>query len=200
MAHESFEDPKTAAVMNAEFVNVKVDREERPDLDVIYQTALALMGEHGGWPLTMFLTPAGEPFYGGTYFPSAPAFGRPAFRDLLDGVARIYRDEPNKVADNVAALRDGIARMATTNLEGTLQPEFLEQTARGLFRIVDRKYGGIGKAPKFPQTPIFEFLWRAYKRGQGEPFAGAVTRTLSNLCHGGIYDHLGGGFARYSTD
>ena len=200
MAHESFEDPETAAIMNAKFVNVKLDREERPDLDVIYQTALALMGEHGGWPLTMFLTSAGEPFYGGTYFPAAAAFGRPAFRDLLASVARIYQDEPDKVADNVTALRDGIARMATMNVEGKLQPEFLEQTARSLFRIVDRKYGGIGKAPKFPQTPIFEFLWRAHKRGQGAPFAGAVTRTLSHLCHGGIYDHLGGGFARYSTD
>ena len=200
MAHESFEDRETAAIMNEKFVNVKVDREERPDLDVIYQTALALMGEHGGWPLTMFLTPAGEPFYGGTYFPAQPAFGRPAFRNLLDGVARIYRDDPNKVAENVAVLRDGIARMAVTAPEGMLQLEFLEQSARGLFRIVDRKYGGIGKAPKFPQTPIFEFLWRAHKRGLGTSFAGAVTRTLSHLCHGGIYDHLGGGFARYSTD
>ncbi|MEW5703994.1 MAG: thioredoxin domain-containing protein [Pseudomonadota bacterium] len=202
MAHESFENPETADLMNAHFVNVKVDREERPDLDIVYQTALALMGEHGGWPLTMFLTPEGEPFYGGTYFPPGPAFGRPAFRDVLKGIARIYREEPDKVAGNAAALRDGIARMAVANIEGEIQPEFLEQVARSLFRIVDRKHGGIGKAPKFPQAPIFEFLWRAHRRGKAETqaFAGAVTHTLSHLCQGGIYDHLGGGFARYSTD
>ncbi|MCE2509536.1 MAG: thioredoxin domain-containing protein [Alphaproteobacteria bacterium] len=200
MAHESFEDPETAAVMNANFVNIKVDREERPDLDGIYQTALALMGEHGGWPLTMFLTPEGEPFYGGTYFPAETAFGRPAFRDLLNGVARIYREEHDKVVDNAAALRAGIARMAASGAEGEIQPEFLEQVARGLFRVVDRKYGGIGKAPKFPQIPAFEFLWRAHKRSVGVPYGGAVTRTLGHLCQGGIYDHLGGGFARYSTD
>jgi len=200
MAHESFEDAETAAVMNANFVNVKIDREERPDLDIVYQTALALMGEQGGWPLTMFLTPDGAPFYGGTYFPPAPAYGRPAFRDLLESIARIYREEPDKVAHNADALRKGISDMAATGAEGEIGPAFLEQAARGLFRIVDRKYGGIGKAPKFPQTAIFELLWRAHRRGLGETFAGAVTRTLDHMCAGGIYDHLGGGFARYSTD
>jgi len=200
MAHESFEDKDVAAVMNAGFVNVKIDREERPDLDLIYQAALSLMGEQGGWPLTMFLTPDGAPFYGGTYFPPEANYGRPAWRDLLASVTRIYQEDPDKVTRNAVALRNAVAETIATSAEGELPPEFLEQTARGILRLVDRKYGGIGKAPKFPQTPIFELLWRAHRRGQGEAFGGAVTRTLDHICAGGIYDHLGGGFARYATD
>jgi len=200
MAHESFEDKDVAAIMNAGFVNVKIDREERPDLDLLYQAALSLMGEHGGWPLTMFLTPDGAPFYGGTYFPPEAGYGRPAWRDLLDSVTRVYQEDPDKVVRNAMALRDAVTETIARSAEGELPPEFLEQTARSFLRIVDRKYGGIGKAPKFPQTPIFELLWRAHRRDQGEAFGGAVTRTLDHICAGGIYDHLGGGFARYATD
>ena len=122
MAHESFEDPDTAALMNDLFVNIKVDREERPDLDMIYQQALSLLGQPGGWPLTMFLTPAGEPFWGGTYFPPGPRYGRPGFRDVLRQIAQIYRDEPAKVTQNVGQLREAMGRLAASRASSSGDP------------------------------------------------------------------------------
>ena len=205
MAHESFEDPAIAAQMNAGFVNIKVDREERPDLDAIYMNALHLMGEHGGWPLTMFLTPEGEPFWGGTYFPPEPRWGRPGFPQILDAVGQAYRDKREDVAKNVAALRDGLARLSQPQQpqSGTapqITPALLDQIAERLLREIDPLNGGIGTAPKFPQCGIFELLWRAWKRTGREPYREAVLRTLTTISQGGIYDHLGGGYARYATD
>ncbi len=205
MAHESFEDEATAAVMNELFVNIKVDREERPDLDQIYQTALALMGEHGGWPLTMFLTPDGAPFWGGTYFPRESRFGRPAFSDVLRGIANAYRSKPAEVQKNVAALREALFERAQAPAGGQVTAALIDQVAVRLAQEVDGTLGGIGGAPKFPQAPIFELLWRAHCRGRARPqgeadFRYAVTVTLDRMCQGGIYDHLGGGFARYATD
>jgi uncharacterized protein YyaL (SSP411 family) len=200
MAHESFENPAIAKRMNELFVNVKVDREERPDLDQIYQHALALMGEQGGWPLTMFLTPDGEPFWGGTYFPPESRWGRPGFPEVLEAMSTAYARDDDKVAKNVATLRDALQRLGRPERGGPLAPELLDRIAERLLREVDQLHGGIGTAPKFPQTGILELLWRAWKRSGQAPYRDAVVKALDAMCQGGIYDHLGGGFSRYSTD
>ena len=200
MAHESFENDDIAAVMNDHFINIKVDREERPDLDHIYQSALALLGEQGGWPLTMFLTPAGEPFWGGTYFPPTPRFGRPGFQQVLASVSRIYEAEPEKITKNVSALQDALENLSKNRPGSDIPLDRIDQIAERLVREVDPFHGGIGSAPKFPQVSILELLWRAWLRTQAEPFRRAVDLTLTKMSQGGIYDHLGGGFARYSVD
>jgi uncharacterized protein len=200
MAHESFEDADTARVMNELFVNIKVDREERPDIDQIYMAALHHLGEHGGWPLTMFLTSAGEPIWGGTYFPNTSRYGKPAFVDVLREIARLFRDEPQKIEQNRAALMERLA--ATTRPAGTatIGIRELDNAARQLGGIIDPVNGGTRGAPKFPQTALFELLWRGGLRtGEARYFA-AVEITLDHICEGGIYDHLGGGFSRYSVD
>ena len=197
MAHESFEDDAIAGLMNELFVSIKVDREERPDIDAIYQSALQMMGNHGGWPLTMFLTPDGEPFWGGTYFPATALYGRPAFPDLLKGIADTFRTQNGKVFENAKALKDGLSRLSKP--EGTDAPtmEKLDQAAAMILRAVDPYRGGTQGAPKFPQPSLFQFLWHAHRRTGAGPFREAVTMTLDHLCQGGIYDHLGGGFARF---
>src|SRR5712671_1112405 len=200
MAHESFEDPQIAERMNDLFVNIKVDREERPDLDQIYQHALAVMGEHGGWPLTMFLTPDGEPFWGGTYFPPEPRWGRPGFPQILEAIGNAYGRDREKVTKNVVALRDALQRLGRPERGGSIAPEQLDRIAERLLREVDQLHGGIGTAPKFPQTGILELLWHAWKRSGQPPYRDAVAKALEAMCQGGIYDHLGGGFSRYSTD
>ena len=200
MAHESFEDGATAAVMNELFVNIKVDREERPDLDAIYQNALALLGEQGGWPLTMFLTPDGRPFWGGTYFPREARFGRPAFQDVLRHIAKIYREEPDKIEKNVDAIGEALRQVTDANPGDDITPALVDQIAQRLIPEVDHRFGGIGGAPKFPHGPLFELLWRAWVRSGNEQARDAVLVTLDRMSEGGIYDHLGGGFARYSTD
>ena len=203
MAHESFEDPATAAQMNELFVNIKVDREERPDIDAVYMRALHSLGEHGGWPLTMFLDSEARPFWGGTYFPPEPRFGRPSFKTVLAEVARVYREEPDKVGHNagllVRALQqrpDGAAGGPTPDLTDA----GIAALAGPMVRAVDMRRGGLAGAPKFPQWSFFWLLWRLAIR-YGHPGAlQAVDTTLANICQGGIYDHLGGGFARYSVD
>ncbi len=200
MAHESFETPEIAERMNTLFVNVKVDREERPDLDHIYQHALALMGEQGGWPLTMFLTPDGEPFWGGTYFPPESRGGRPGFSQVLEAMSDAYARARDKVAKNVAVLREALQRLGRPERGGLISVEQLDPIAERLLREVDQLHGGIGTAPKFPQTGILELLWRASKRSGRAPYRDAVVKALDAMCQGGIYDHLGGGFSRYSTD
>src|SRR5216683_702729 len=151
MAHESFENAAIAAQMNANFVAIKVDREERPDLDAIYQNALALMGEHGGWPLTMFLTPEGEPFWGGTYFPPEPRWGRPGFAQVLQGVAQTYRSDRDKVTKNVAVLREALGKLGQPEAGDDIDPALFDRIAERLLREVDPLNGGVGAAPKFPQ-------------------------------------------------
>jgi uncharacterized protein YyaL (SSP411 family) len=200
MAHESFENPGVARLMNELYINIKVDREERPDLDAIYQHALALLGEQGGWPLTMFLSPEGEPFWGGTYFPPEPRWGRPGFAQVLQGVAATYRGEPDKVTKNVTILREALSRLGQPEAGEGIDPALFDRIAERLLREVDPLNGGIGTAPKFPQCGIFELLWRGWKRTGQAPYRDAVLRTLTTICQGGIYDHLGGGFARYSVD
>ena len=148
MAHESFEDPAIAAVMNDLFVNIKVDREERPDLDSIYQYALSRLGEQGGWPLTMFLTPDGAPFWGGTYFPPTSRYGRPAFADVLRALSRTYHDDPDKIARNVTALTEALGRLAEPRRGDGIPAELADQVAARLMREIDPINGGIGDAPK----------------------------------------------------
>ncbi|MFQ5955012.1 MAG: thioredoxin domain-containing protein [Kiloniellales bacterium] len=200
MAHESFEDAETADLMNRLFVNIKVDREERPDLDSIYQSALALLGQQGGWPLTMFLTPKGEPFWGGTYFPPSARFGRPGFKEVLTQVAEAYRQRPEQVGKNVAALKQALHELSQAEAGDTVTIELTDRMAERLCREVDPFHGGLGTAPKFPQGSSFELIWRAWKRTGQQPYRQAVMVTLNAMCQGGIYDHLGGGFARYATD
>jgi len=200
MAHESFEDAEIAAVMNSLFVNIKVDREERPDIDAIYQTALALIGEPGGWPLTMFLTPDGEPYYGGTYYPPEPRFGRPAFRQVLETLARLYANEPDKIQRNTHAIRTALARTSATSPAPLPSPAALDAAAERILEATDPDHGGFGTAPKFPHTPALETLWRTALRTGKANYRAAVIESLTAMCQGGIYDHLGGGFARYSTD
>lgn len=200
MARESFEDPAIAALMNAHFVNVKVDREERPDIDHLYQQALALLGRRGGWPLTMFLTPDGEPFWGGTYFPPTPRHGMPAFPDILRAVAELWREQPDVVERNVTALGNGLTRLAETAPGDPISAELVEEITTRLVRLLDPVNGGVAGAPKFPQVPSLDFLWRAWKRTGRQELREGVLTTLDHICQGGIYDHLGGGFARYSTD
>ena len=200
MAHESFEDEEVAEVMNRHFVSIKVDREERPDIDTIYMTALHLLGEQGGWPLTMFLTPDGEPFWGGTYFPKKPSYGRPGFIAILEEIARLFRDEPEKIEQNRAALARSLAEQSSAAYPGEPSPHVLEVAAEKFLSLMDPVHGGIRGAPKFPQTPLLTFLWRSHIRSGRADMGGAVTRALDHICEGGIYDHLGGGFARYSVD
>jgi uncharacterized protein YyaL (SSP411 family) len=200
MAHESFEDAETAGVMNDLFVNIKVDREERPDVDAIYMAALHELGEQGGWPLTMFLTSDAQPFWGGTYFPKQARYGRPAFVHVLKEVARIYRDEPEKVRQNADALKERLQPKFDGARDAMPGDAALADLAKRLVHLVDPSQGGIRGAPKFPQTQFFAFLWRAGLRyGFPNPLE-VVALTLTHIAQGGIYDHLGGGFSRYSVD
>lgn len=200
MAHESFENPDIADEMNERFINIKVDREERPDIDNIYQTALQLLGEQGGWPLTMFLTPDGDPFWGGTYFPATPRYGRPGFDQVLKSISHTFENAPDKVDGNVGAIRDAMKDALAPRGGGAMSLETLDQISAAAVRMVDPYTGGTQGAPKFPQPMFFRFLWAAHLRSNSAIFADAVTLSLDNMCQGGIYDHLGGGFARYSTD
>jgi uncharacterized protein len=200
MAHESFEDEAIAGVMNDLFINIKVDREERPDLDVIYQSALALMGEQGGWPLTMFLTPEGEPFWGGTYFPATPRYGRPAFPDLLKQISNTYDSQKDRIAESVGALKTALEQLSKPAGGPGLSFPLLDEAAAIAQSATDTVWGGTLGAPKFPQVSFFQFLWRSSLRTGKKDYADSVTLLLERMCQGGIYDHIGGGFARYSTD
>lgn len=200
MAHESFENDAIAAVMNELFVNIKVDREERPDLDTIYQSSLAMFGGQGGWPLTMFCTPDGKPFWGGTYFPPEPRHGSPAFPEILRHVARIYETERDKVDSNTDAILHALANLSTPSAGGALGPRVIEDAAAAFAQETDRQLGGIGGAPKFPHVPVFRLMWQGARRAKSADICDAVTTTLDGMAQGGIYDHLAGGFARYSTD
>ena len=200
MAHELFEDPETAALMNRLFVNIKVDREERPDIDHLYMAALQALGEHGGWPLTMFLAPDGSPFWGGTYFPPEPRWGRTSFRQVLQAVAEAYRSGQEIVRNNIVALRQSLAALSAPQLGAMLTPALLDRAAGALLRLTDPEQGGLRGAPKFPNAPIFRFLWQdGFRTGHPEGQQ-AVHLLLHRMSQGGIYDHLGGGFARYATD
>src|SRR5690606_35006578 len=193
MAHESFENEDIAALMNDLFVNIKVDREERPDLDTIYQHALALLGQQGGWPLTMFLTPHGEPFWGGTYFAPESRYGRPGFPDVLRTINEYWTDKQDAIAQNVTALRAALANLSASRSGGEIPLDVIERAALRLAEEFDRANGGIGGAPKFPNPSILELLWRTAKRCGHDELREIVLLTLAKMSQGGIYDHLGGG-------
>jgi uncharacterized protein YyaL (SSP411 family) len=200
MAHESFEDEATARVMNELFVNIKVDREERPDIDQIYMSALHHLGEQGGWPLTMFLTPAGEPFWGGTYFPNTPRYGKAAFVDVLQEIARVFREKPESIEQNRSALMARLAERARPAGRVVIGAAELDRISAQMAGLIDPVHGGMRGAPKFPQPIMLEFLWRAGRRTKDARYFGLVELSLARMCEGGIYDHLGGGLARYSVD
>jgi uncharacterized protein YyaL (SSP411 family) len=202
MAHESFEDPQVAAAMNADFVNIKVDREERPDLDQIYQTAHALLTRRsGGWPLTMFLTPEGAPFFGGTYFPKEGRYGLPGLLDLLPRVAAAYRERGADVAAQGAQLKDALASLEPAAAGADSLPSRAGDAALGeLKRRFDPEHGGFGPAPKFPHATDLEFCLREHARTGDAEALTMVSVTLGRMADGGIHDQLGGGFCRYSVD
>jgi uncharacterized protein YyaL (SSP411 family) len=207
MAHESFEDPATAALMNELFINIKVDREERPDLDKIYQVAQQMLTHgSGGWPLTMFLTPQEQPFFGGTYFPKEPRYGMPAFRDLLQRVAEYYRDQGAEIAAQNEQLQAALQAMVPQpSLGATLDDSPLAQARAVLERTFDGSYGGFTGAPKFPHANSIERCmrhWHATSTSTAPDLKALymATLTLTRMGEGGLYDQLGGGFARYSVD
>ncbi|MEU2492875.1 thioredoxin domain-containing protein [Streptomyces sp. NPDC007883] len=201
MAHESFEDDDTAAYLNEHFVSVKVDREERPDVDAVYMEAVQAATGQGGWPMTVFLTPGAEPFYFGTYFPPAPRHGMPSFRQVLEGVTAAWTDRRGEV-DDVAGkiVRDLAGRTLAYGGQGTPGEEELAQALLGLTREYDPAHGGFGGAPKFPPSMVLEFLLRHHARTGAEGALQMAADTCEAMARGGIYDQLGGGFARYSVD
>lgn len=195
MAHESFEDDATATVMNSLFVNVKVDREERPDVDAIYMDAVQALTGRGGWPMTVFLTPSGEPFYGGTYYP------RETFVKLMEAVDDAWRNRRDELQQNVDALVEAIGRTAhITPSESIDTPEIVRSTLAALLTNVDKEWGGFGTAPKFPSTFALDLGMRTFQHTGDSDVAAMVTTSLDAMASGGMYDHIGGGFARYSVD
>jgi len=198
MAHESFESAAIASVMNERFVNIKVDREERPDIDHLYMSALHALGQRGGWPLTMFLTPERLPFWGGTYFPPVPRYGQPGFPDLLAAVADTYARDPERVTTNTRALRASLERLSAAHSGDLPSPTDLDAAASQIADQLDPKLGGFIGAPKFPNFPVLEFAWRQARTG--DPRHQRVVTALERMSAGGIYDHLGGGLARYAVD
>jgi uncharacterized protein len=201
MAHESFEDEETAAFMNEHFINIKVDREERPDLDAIYMQATVAMTGSGGWPMSVFLTPDLKPFYAGTYFPPAPRYNMPSFKDVLAGIARTWREKPGeifRVGDEVSNhLQQTLS--ATSQSDAAFTQAHLEAAAKTLIDSYDWGYGGWGTAPKFPQPMTIEFLLRCYSNGNSEALK-PIVHALKAMARGGMYDVVGGGFSRYSVD
>ncbi len=203
MAHESFENKATARLMNENYVCVKVDREERPDVDLVYQSALSAFEGHGGWPLTMFLTPGGIPFWGGTYFPPAPRWGKPAFDHVLRSIAQAFRESPDKVRGSAAEMARALRALGEPKAQGDAQPlsrQTLDRAASSLLAIMDAGNGGIRGAPKFPNLTALDLLWRGYLRTGVGALQHTVVHALERMSQGGLYDHLGGGYARYCVD
>jgi uncharacterized protein len=200
MAHESFEDAETARLMNELFVNIKVDREERPDIDHIYMSALHALGQQGGWPLTMFLSPDGKPMFGGTYWPPEPRWGRPSFRQVLQSVDATWRTRRDEMEQRGLTLADHLAKLSDLSAGPGVTPADLTRIGDALLSAVDPVHGGLRGAPKFPNAPIFRFFWNEMFRRGDPAFGEAVRAMLEAMNAGGIYDHLGGGYARYSTD
>ncbi len=200
MAHESFEDPATAALMNEHFVNIKVDREDRPDLDNIYMQAVVTMTGHGGWPMSVFLTPDGRPFYGGTYFPPEPRYNMPSFRDLLNSIATLWAEDRERLLSNADVLTSHLQEVLQDTRAGEpLSPEILADCVETLSQSYQWKTGGWGSPPKFPHPMTIEFALRQAARGDKMALDMAV-HALEAMAAGGMYDNIGGGFARYSVD
>lgn len=203
MERESFEDPAVAAIMNDHFVNIKVDREERPDVDHIYMDAVQAMTGSGGWPLNAFLTPDGKPFYGGTYFPPTRALNRASWTEVLQAIVKSYEDKKEEIAEQAEHLTNHLARSNSFGLEvstGNITREHVDAAFQNIMRNADKFWGGFGKAPKFPQTFVITFLLRYAHVTNNKRAREQALLSLDRMLQGGIYDHAGGGFARYSTD
>ncbi|MBE2251085.1 MAG: thioredoxin domain-containing protein [Myxococcus sp.] len=205
MAHESFEDPQVAALMNAHFVNIKVDREERPDVDHLYQGVVQLMGRGGGWPLTVFLTPDKQPVYGGTYFPPTPQHGLPAFSAVVAGIAEAWEKEREELLRQGEAFEKGLTQYAASGVDdaqpGALTPAEVVQAAQFLAKRVDPRFGGFGaRGPKFPNPMLLALMLRGARRSGDEGLLTPALLTLERMALGGVFDQLGGGFHRYSVD
>ncbi|HET9439703.1 MAG TPA: thioredoxin domain-containing protein [Longimicrobiales bacterium] len=201
MDRESYEDPETAALINELFVPVKVDRDERPDVDARYQRAVQTLTGQGGWPLTAFLTPDGDTFFGGTYFPPTDQYGRPSFRRVLSEVARIWRSERSRAQEAVGGIRDRLAQYASAEVQsGELTPALVHNTVEAFAEAYDFRFGGFGRAPKFPNPGGLQLLLDFYLDSDEDWCRRMVVETLDAMAGGGIYDQLGGGFHRYSTD
>lgn len=205
MEKESFEDEDTAALMNKYFINIKIDREERPDLDHIYMDAVQAMTGSGGWPLNVFLTPEARPFYGGTYFPPRPAYNRPSWKQVLENIQEAYykrRHEVNAQAENLTEhlLQSNAFGLQKEKESDLFSPGNIEEAAAAILKSADKEWGGFGRAPKFPQTGTIRFLLRHYYTTQNEESLAQALLSLDKMIAGGIYDQAGGGFARYSTD
>src|SRR5690349_14557613 len=200
MAHESFENEDIAQLMNELFVNIKVDREERPDLDSIYMNAVMMMNGHGGWPMTVFLTPDGVPFYGGTYYPPVDRGGMPGFPRILISIAEAYRTNRGDIAESATSVLGELKRIDAVRLQpGDLSHEILNQAANNLLRLLDPVYGGFGRAPKFPPSMALTFLLRQYARTKHQSLLDAVELARTEMARGRIYDELGRRFHRYSV-
>ncbi|HEY43462.1 MAG TPA: thioredoxin domain-containing protein [Anaerolineae bacterium] len=201
MAHESFEDPEIAAIMNELYINIKVDREERPDVDSLYMEAVVAMTGQGGWPMSVFLTPEGNPFYGGTYFPPIPRYNIPSFREVLLHIARMWRENRNNLIETGSRLTQHLVKTVSLQPDqDTLDPASMDQAAENLLRSFDWNNGGWGGAPKFPQATTIDFLLRRHFRLGDRLALDLATRTLKHMAAGGMYDQLGGGFHRYAVD
>jgi uncharacterized protein len=201
MAHESFEDEATAAQVNADFVAIKVDREERPDIDAVYMAATQALTGQGGWPMTCFLTPTGEPFHCGTYYPPTQRHGMPAFRQLLDAVTKAWTTDGERVRSSSGEIAARLADNAAAALPpGGLDADALARAATGLVAGFDAEHGGFGGAPKFPPSMACEFLLRHHERTGSPDALRPVVCTAERMARGGLYDQLAGGFARYSVD
>ena len=201
MERESFENEQTAALMNTHFVNIKVDREERPDLDAIYMEAVQAMTGSGGWPMSVFLTPTGQPFYGGTYYPPQPRYGMPSFSQILLAVSEAYQDRRGDIEEQAQRLTDAIGRTGSLSADGgTLNEEILSEATGKLLQYFDEQYGGFGDQPKFPQPMTLEFAMSQYRRSGDPDVLHIAEHTLQKMAAGGIYDQIGGGFHRYSVD
>ncbi len=201
MERESFENEEIAKVMNEHFINVKVDREERPDIDAIYMSAVQLMTQRGGWPMSVFMTPDGKPFYGGTYWPPTSRMGMPGFRDILLKLHEVWSQRRDEVHSSSASLTEAVQRMASAATEpGQLGEPLLKKAVETLRRTADRTHGGFGGAPKFPHPMDIRILLRGWQRFEDDDALQVAVLTLEKMAMGGMYDHLGGGFHRYSTD
>ncbi len=200
MEHESFEDEKIAQIMNEHFVSIKVDREHRPDVDEIYMNAVVMMTGSGGWPLSVFLTPEGKPFYGGTYFPPRDAYGRPGFERLLLSVAEAWKHKRQELLGSASKMSELLQNPTGRTDESNLSPEILDNAFTGFQNIFDVVNGGFGTAPKFPQPANLSMLLNYWRRTADNQSLNMVEKTLNEMADGGIYDHLGGGFHRYATD
>ncbi|MDA1193163.1 MAG: DUF255 domain-containing protein, partial [Candidatus Poribacteria bacterium] len=201
MEHESFEDEAIAAMMNEHFVSVKVDREERPDVDALYMLAVQMLAGRGGWPMTVFLTPELKPFYGGTYYPPEDRHQMPGFPRVLEAVANYYHGEKDDLESRTERLTESLQRSSTLS-PSQMPPDtdIMRIAYHNLAAQYDTRHGGFGSAPKFPQPSIVEFLFRYVARTRSGEAMEMIERTLQKMANGGLYDHLGGGFHRYSTD